>query len=735
MCFIFLANCILFAYALSASAQTILRGTVFEEENGVPFANIGIENSSKGTSADENGNFTLEIDNPEAAVLEVTSVGYFKYRFKPDTINGYPSNIRINMKASDLLLNQIVITGNMKQTYLKESPVKVEVLTSAFLSKTPTNNIVEALHTVNGVQEQVNCGVCGTNAIRINGMEGPYTLLLIDGMPIMSSLASVYGLNGIPTSLVEQIEIVKGPSSTLYGTEAVGGVINIITKHPDESPKLALNSFFTSHGEWNLNAAVTMKSSNKIFSTFGLNTYYNQYRFDYNNDGFTDIPLSKRISLYNKWEFNGKDSGKSSITIRYYGEDRFGGQMQWQPADKGGDRVYGEAIKTNRFELIGSSPVRLFDQDIRVDYSYTLHKQDSYYGKTHYKADQSVLFANFVWDKQLNNHNLLTGVTVRNNQYEDNTPASSDEKIWVPGVFVQDEWKLNHSTLLLSGVRFDYHSYHGMIFSPRVNIKQKVGEYTSLRLNMGTGFRTVNLFTEDHAALTGARTVVIREKLKPERSYNANLNLNHVFIWGESTGTIDLDAFYTYFTNKIIPDYETDNQYIYYTNLLGYAVSKGVSFGIQQSFLFPLTISLGGTLQDVYQVKENITSNDEKRTPQLFSPKLSATFTVSYIIKPWELSIDYTGQIMGPQHLPTYASPYERDEISPWYTIQNVQLNKKIGTRLEAYVAVKNLWDWTQDSPLIAPEDPFGPNFDTAYAWGPLQPRRYLLGLKFTVNQ
>ena len=131
----------------------------------------------------------------------------------------------------------------MKESFLSVSPVKVDVVTQKFLKKVATANVMEVIENVNGLQKQINCGVCGTNDIHINGMEGPYTLVLINGMPIMSSLSTVYGLNGIPTSLIKQIEIIKGPSSTLYGTEAVAGVINILTKDPMDISNIELESF------------------------------------------------------------------------------------------------------------------------------------------------------------------------------------------------------------------------------------------------------------------------------------------------------------------------------------------------------------------------------------------------------------------------------------------------------------------------------------------------------------
>lgn len=711
-------------------AQVKLSGSI-QDPSGQPlqYANIGSIESGKGTFSDETGHFELTVDSPQD-VLEITAIGYFKFSSIINHIQGYPENISIKLKESQLELNQVVVTGNMKQTFLKESPVKVEVLTSNFLKKSPTNNIVEAIQTVNGVQEQVNCGVCGTNDIHINGMEGPYTLMLIDGMPIMSSLASVYGFNGIPTSLVDRIEIIKGPSSTLYGTEAVGGVINILTRSPEYSPKFLINSYFSSHLEWNLDLGSSLKVNDNTDMTLGLNTYYNQHRFDWNNDNFTDIPLNKRLTLYNKWVIRREKFDPISFALRFYTEDRFGGTMQWQPEDRGSSTVYGESIRTNRLEFIGNYQLPIQSMPIKVSYSLTWHNQDSFYGDSDYGAEQFVLFSNFTWNKEVGKHDLLVGATVRNDVYRDNTSALSDDNRWTPGLFLQDEWDLSRSSILLSGIRFDLHKNHGLIISPRVNFKQMLGDYTSIRLNLGTGFRRVNLFTEDHAALTGSRDVLIANELKPESSYNVNLNLNHIFILGESTGTVDLDVFYTYFNNKIVPDYETDPGYIIYDNLAGHGITRGVSMSVNQSFIIPFNYSLGFTIQDVYEEDNSTTDGSTIRTPQLFAPVFTGTFVAGYSIKAWDLSIDYTGKLVGPQHLPTYEAPYERPQVSPWYSLHNVQVNKKISERFNIYFAVKNLLNWTQDSPLIAPEDPFGPNFDTSYAWGPLQPRRIILGFK-----
>lgn len=720
-------------YNFSFSQSETIKGKITDDKSAVPFANIGIKDSGIGASSDTSGFFTLKNVPVGEQELVVSVLGYEKYRQKVKVENGKTVSLNIVLKASSLALDQVVVTGTMKETFITASPVKVEVITQKFLQTNPTNNIIEAVQTVNGVQEQINCGVCGTNDIHINGMEGPYTLVLIDGMPIMSALATVYGFNGIPTSLVDRVEIIKGPSSTLYGSEAVGGVINIITTKPEKMPIIGFNTYYTSHREWNTDFAVTPRIGKKITTTLSGNYYRNQYRMDFNEDNFTDIPLNNRFTLFNKWSIARKEHRIANIALRYYNEDRFGGVMQWQPENRGSDSVYGESIYTNRVEVIGSYQLPVSDHHLRIDYSYNFHDQDSYYGNTSYKARQQVFFSNLLWNRKFGKHDVLTGITLRYQTYRDNSLAATDEQRFIPGVFVQDEYAIGKSSILLGGIRMDHHENHGLIFSPRLSFKQKIGTYTSVRLNSGTGFRLVHLFTEDHAVLTGARQVVIQNNLDPERSYNVNLNLNHIYTLGESTGTLDVDAFYTYFTNKIIPDYETDPDLIIYDNLAGYGVTRGFAASINHNFRFPLRVTIGGTFQDVYQVFEN-TEGKLVKEKQLFTPAFSGTFVLGYKLNKLKLSVDYTGRVMGPQKLPHYDAPFTRAETSPWFTIQNIQVTKEIKS-FSLYAGVKNIFNWTQSSPLIDPGNPFGKDFDTAYAWGPLQTRRFFVGLRWNLNR
>ncbi|MFN9111581.1 MAG: TonB-dependent receptor plug domain-containing protein, partial [Bacteroidota bacterium] len=258
-----------------------------------------------------------------------------------------------NREKKELQLDEVVISGTLKAVKRLETSVPVEVITSTFLKQNPTSNIFDALQNVNGLRPQNNCNVCNTGDIRINGLDGPYTMVTVDGMPIVSALGTVYGLSGIPNSMIEKIEVVKGAASTLYGSEAVGGLINIITKKTKTVPLFTADVFSTSWLENNIDLGYKSTIGKKVDALFGINYFFYQNPIDHNNDNFTDIALQDRISVFSKWNFNRKSEKEFSIVSRYLYEDRWGGEMQWNKSFRGGNEVYGESIYTSRYELLG----------------------------------------------------------------------------------------------------------------------------------------------------------------------------------------------------------------------------------------------------------------------------------------------------------------------------------------------------------------------------------------------
>ena len=642
-------------------------------------------------------------------------------------------------------LNEVVVTGTMKEVTKMESPISIEVYSPTLFRKNPTPNIFESLSIVNGVQPQINCNVCNTGDIHINGLEGPYTMILIDGMPIVSSLSTVYGLSGIPNSMVKRIEIVKGPASTLYGSEAVGGVINIITKDPFTSDKLKVDAFATSIGEYNFDLSSTMKVK-KATSLIGINYFnYTQPR-DINNDNFTDVTLQKRISIFNKWNLARKSGKNASFALRYVNENRWGGELQWRQEHRGTDIYYGESITTNRIEMIGNYQFAGSEQ-INFDYSYNYHLQDSYYGTVKYLAQQHVGFAQLRWTWQFGKHDLLSGLPFRYIHYDDNTAGTATldgnnkpGTTILPGLFVQDEIKFTQKFTTLLGARYDHHNIHGNVFTERISFKVSPDKTNTFRLTAGSGFRVVNLFTEEHAALTGARQIEIKNDLKPEQSWNVNFNYSKLITHNSGFISLDASLFYTYFTNKIVGDFITDPNKIIFDNLNGHAVSKGITFNSDFSFTNNLKFMAGVTLMDVYRHDYSIS---ESKLPQVQAPNFSGTFNLSYAFTQFGLSFDITGKVNGPMHLPVVPNDF-RPALSPWFGLVNLQMTKTIRESWEVYGGVKNLLNFIPADPLLRPFDPFDKNinvnnpngytFDTSYNYAPLQGIRGFLGVRYTVK-
>ena len=254
-------------------SQNSITGKVIFEGQPFEMANVYLKGTNKGTSTDNNGNYVLKNITEGRYTLVVSSVGFITQYKKVVISDNKSLVVNIALQEDQSLLEEVVVSGTMKPVKKLDSPVPVEVYTPTFFLKNPAPSVFESMQNVNGVRPQVNCSVCNTGDIHINGLEGPYTFVLIDGMPIVSGLSTVYGLTGIPQALIERIEIVKGPASSLYGSEAVGGIINIITKKTNNAPKLTAETFGSSWGEINTDIG-TKYGLGKIDGLLGVN-YFN----------------------------------------------------------------------------------------------------------------------------------------------------------------------------------------------------------------------------------------------------------------------------------------------------------------------------------------------------------------------------------------------------------------------------------------------------------------------------
>jgi len=735
-----------------------VKGVVSFESKPLQMVKVQLNGKTKYT--DSSGFFLFSGIDSGNYRLDITFLGYDKQRkiFRLEQNDSIHFEIEMEKNAS--VIEAVVISGTLKEVSKSNSPVPIEVYAQAFFKSNPVVSLFESLQNINGVRPQNNCNVCNTGDIHINGLEGPYTMVLIDGMPIVSGLAGVYGLSGIPQSLIERLEVVKGPASTLYGSEAVGGLLNVITKKSYYKPFISVETQTTSWSENNLDIGIQRNFSKKISLLTGINYFKFNKAIDKNGDSFTDLTLQHRISIFNKLSVERKSKKQFNIAGRYLYEDRWGGQTNWERKFRGGDSVYGESIFTKRWEIFGlyALPTK---EEITFQFSLNKHHQNSVYGTTIFNANQAIGFGQLLWNKKLNSKNhLLSGMAYRYTYFDDNTVVTSkmlgSERvnapsiINLPGTFMQ--WTHDFTSLktVLLGMRYDYNSIHGSIVTPRINYKwTSKSRRNTYRWGAGNGYRVANVFTEDHAALTGARTVEFKEKLKPEKSWNTNINWVHKkFTKMNRFIGLDASTWFTYFTNRIIPDYQSNVNKIIYSNLNGYALSKGASLNISFNYSSQFSGNLGMTLMDVSFIENNI------KQRQLLTEKFSGVWNIGYSFIKSNIKLDYTGNLYSPMLLPLLGALDERAATSPWYSIQNFQITKGY-KRFEFFTGVKNFLNFTPPANSIArAKDPFDKDvifdangnalptvnnpqaltFDPTYVFASNQGRRLFLGLRYRLE-
>ena len=730
--------CVLFFLFTNISLAQTINGVVKDQDHNLLFgATVYNSLNGKSTLTNEEGVFSIASIKGDNKLV----ISYVGYTPKILNVDGNTTNIGTIALENDSL-EEVVISGTLRQVSKLKSAVQIELYSADFFRATPKASFFEAIEGINGVRPQLNCNICNTGDIHINGQEGANTMVLIDGLPLVSGLSTVYGLSGIPQSLIKQVEVIKGPASTLYGSEAIGGVINLITKLPENVHRFNIDAYTTSWGELNvdLGAKYQLKS---VQGLIGVNYFNYSNPIDNNEDGFTDLTLQHRISIFNKIKMK-----RNSIAFRYFYEDRWGGEMNWNSDYRGGTQVYGESIYTSRIEVFGKYDV---SENLFLQYSLNNHDQNSVYGSTSYNALQTIGFLQGIYSKALKNHNLLVGATYRYTSYDDNTPATQTKEVTtLPGLFIQDEWKLGNSQTLLSGIRYDRNSIYGDIWTPRLNYKWASNDESSIvRLGFGTGYRVVNVFTEDHAALTGARDVVFTENILPEKSWNVNVNWNQKLY--SKFGTIfdlDLSVFKTEFSNRILPDYETNPNQIIYSNLDGKSVTQGITLNINSLSANGLKVNLGATFID-----SKIIQNNETEYPFL-TENFSGNYRVSYTLYNPKITFDLSGTVIGPMKLPLLGPLDTRDPKSPVINIMNLQSTYSF-KEFELYAGIKNIFNFKPASNSIArafdpfdtgvefgsnghviatPNNPNALSFDPSYVYYSNQGTNGFLGLRYHIK-
>lgn len=698
--------------------------------------------TTHGTSTNTEGKFEISLEGITDKRLIVSFVGY-----ETDTIHiSKQTFIEANLRESNVL-GRVEITSEQKGTYISSiDPIKTDVVTKVELTKAACCDLTGCFDTQGSVQPTTTNIVTNAKELRMLGLSGVYNQVLFDGMPLIQGLTYTYGVSTIPGTLVDNIFISKGANSVLQGYESISGQINIELKEPDETDKVLLNVYSNNFFEKQINANYA-KKWNKWSTIVAAHTTQPSSKFDRDEDTFLDLPLLSRYSIYNKWKVGNQDKWgwHSRIGLRYVNENRTGGQFDFNPTTDQGSMInYGQTMKFSQPELYTKTGYRFNDKHhVVLLASAFQHDQLSYFGITRFKAIQQNAYINaqheLNWNKK---HVLKSGISYRHLNLNEDVSFNQDllnrsydgqyQKLEnIPGLFAENtfNWMDNRLTAV-TGIRADNHNKFGWIVTPRGLIKYNFNENLTGRISAGTGWRTINLFSENVNLLASSRDVIISSDLRPEQAINYGSNLTYNIYREKVESQISLDFYRTQFQNQIFPDYDTDPTKAFVQNFNGTSISNGFQAQIRLEFVEKIETKIIYNYLEVYRV----ISGNKVDLP--FNSKHRVTSTISYkpLSKKWHF--DSNIHWYGKQRLAnTQANPseYQVPNYSDDFFVINAQFTKT-WKKLDVYIGCENLLDFRQLRPIVGWQDPFGQYFDTSSVWGPTRGREIYLGLRWKIE-
>jgi outer membrane receptor for ferrienterochelin and colicin len=705
-------------------------------------ANVISLESLNGTSTEDDGTFELQGNDIEHQHLIVSYVGYTTDTF---CIEETTLGLTFPLEASHTL-DEVEIQAEKPGTYISSiNPIKTEVITSVELTKSACCDLAGCFNTQASVEPVTTNIITNAKELRILGLSGVYNQVLVDGMPMIQGSSYTYGVSTVPGTLIDKIYVSKGANSVLQGFESISGQINVELKDPEECDKFYFNALVNSFFEKQFNVNYSQKLKN--WSTvLAAHTTQPANKVDHDDDLFLDLPLLTRYSIYNKWKFGDQDvkGWHSKVGLRYVNEKRIGGQKDFNPdTDEGTLNNYGQTVSYSQPEIYTKTGYRFNDKHKLVFMGSAFNQdQNSWFGTTNYKVNHKNLYANLQYELEwLEKHVLKTGVSYRNNDLEEDISFSQfTDKTYggnhlkqesIPGIFAENTFNsADGKFTLIAGVRFDNHNQFGLFITPRSLLKYNLSESTTARVSVGSGWRTISLFSENTMLLASSRDVIITEELKPEQAINYGVNLTHKIFGTSVESQVTIDFYRTQFSNQIFPDFDSDPLKAFLTNFTGTSISNGFQTEVSFDFFKKVKTKFAYNYLDVYRIIED----NHFELP--FNAKHRLTGTFSYSPREDNWHFDMNIHWYGSQRLPkTENAPveYRLPETSDPYTLINAQVTKS-WKQLELYAGCENIFDFRQKQPILSWQDPFGPWFDTASVWGPTRGREFYLGLRYRIE-
>lgn len=716
-------------------------GTVLTKENSqitpLTGASVFWLGTSSGTMTDTSGRFELPI-KPGFPQLVISFVGY-----QNDTLTiNEARDIEVILKE-DQTLSEVTIRADAGMMD-RLSPLHTEIIDTRTLEKAACCNLSESFETNASVSVTFNDAVTGSKQIQMLGLSGNYIQTNTENLPFVRGLATTFGLNYIPGTWVQSIDVNKGVGSVVNGYESMTGQINVELKKPDGPEKLYLNTYVNNFGRGELNLNLAKQLSDKWSTALLTHGSTLRNRVDKNNDNFLDMPLYTQVSGLNRWQYQ-DEKMMAQFGVNALHENRLGGEMNFRPEMKNTTNAYGFGTNVNRvaaFAKIAKLYPHKPYQGLGLIVNATLHDQDSYFGLTNYDATQKTLYGNLIYQGIFGNtsHTYRTGVSYLLDSYREafrDTLFNRTES--VPGAFFEYTYNNMDKFVMVLGSRIDAHNLYGAQFSPRAHFKYELDHHTTIRLAAGKGFRVPNPLAENYGNLVSSRTVVFREAIRPEVSWNYGISLSRHMHIGDMKSTLVVDFFRTHFENQLVADME-DYRFIYFYNLKGKAFANSFQTELNLVPVKRLEFKLAYRLFDNRQALTDV-NGQTSLLPRMMVSRDRVLFNAAYALPYDKWKFDFTVQWNGKKRMPMTARENHNElhssaesYIVPDFFNINAQVTRTF-PKFDLYLGGENLANFRQMNPIVDPQNPFGSNFDAGMAWGPVVGRMIYAGFRYKIGE
>ena len=709
-----------------AKRSLSIRGRILDSrKKPLERAIISIDGLKVTAKTERTGRFSLDNLAPGNYRLKIEKPGYNTYISDPLILENRDSELEIVLL--EMVKEEIVVTATRTEIPLKEVPVRTELITSEEIQNSGSKTVYDALNKIPvGVWVQQSCTSCNYAELRIQGLEGGYSQVLIDGEPVFSGLANVYSLQQLGTVGIQQIEIVKGASSALYGAQAVAGVVNIITKEPSFHPEAAVDFTYGSFQTYEISAEGSVRkdfmgitaSARKGISDF----------VDTNHDNFSEKVLSETLNLFVKSNFYfAQDMHRISLIGRYIDEYRKGGYIpnlddEFDPLS--------EHITTRRYEY-GLGYQGLFKQNrlLKINAIGIHHTLAATNLARPFDSEENTAVVNIQYTHALTDrkHRITGGITYKNERIDEAISGSTSEKKGgeTVGFYIQDEIERYKNKDVVVGIRFDRTQstfITASSFSPRIAMRWVINPEFTFRFNVGSGFRVPYFFTEDLHLCSCAPLIYNPGNLKPERSLSLSMS-------GEYSANklfVEINIFRTairkkiYFTRQGAPN---GFDFIYVNGSGAY--SQGIEGEGRYEFSRMLDLNFGFTLNDARYTQPQDYSIGRSRMI-MRTPFYAGIVNLKYTHPATAITASLSGHLTGNMYIENYV---ERriDKTAP-FTTWNIIFQKQFNNKhLMLAAGIDNIFNYIQKviyNPLLEQ--------GSTYVYAPLVGRYMYVSLKLS---